>query len=133
MTQYPRPNDPEPMKDAIDTLSEIGVTFQRPTVYQLKVGDLSFYPGRGTIFRDGSPGAMAEKGLDALVLIIKGTKQKLHSTRRSPMAQGRPGPTTPSRFSVAAPHTENDGWFSQGHPSASYAIASTGLRRVTSP
>jgi hypothetical protein len=56
MTQYPRPNDPQPMKDAIDTLNELGVTFQRPTVYQLKIGDLSFYPGRGTIFSLSSTG-----------------------------------------------------------------------------
>jgi hypothetical protein len=90
MTQYAQPNDPQPMKDAIDTLNEMGVTFQRPTVYQLKIGDLSFYPGRGTIFRDGSPGAMAEKGLDALVLIIKGTKQKRHST---PSVADGPEPT----------------------------------------
>jgi hypothetical protein len=80
MTQYAQPNDPQPMKDAIDTLNEIGLTFRRPTVYQLKIGDLSFYPGRGTIFRDGSPAAMPEKGLDALVLVINGMDQKLHST-----------------------------------------------------
>jgi hypothetical protein len=80
MTQYAQLHDPQPMKDAIDTLNEMGVTFQRPTIHQLKIDDLSFYPGRGTIFRDGSPGAMTEKGLDALVFIIKGAKQKLHST-----------------------------------------------------
>ena len=79
MTQHPRSNDPLPMKEAIDTLNEMGVTFQRPTVYQLKIGDLSFYPGRGTIFRDGSPAAMPETGLQALVLVINGMKQKLHS------------------------------------------------------
>jgi hypothetical protein len=78
MTQYAQPGDPQPMKDAIDTLNEIGVTFQRPTVYQLKIGDLSFYPGRGTIFRDGSPAAMTEKGLDALVVIIS-KRQALHA------------------------------------------------------
>jgi hypothetical protein len=78
MTQYAQPNDPQPMKDAIDTLNEMGVTFQRPTLYQLKIGELSFYPGRGTIFRDGSPAAMTEKGLDALVVIIS-MRQALHA------------------------------------------------------
>src|ERR1700733_12437886 len=86
MTQYAQPDDPQPMKDAIDALNEMGVTFQRPTLYQLKIGDLSFYPGRGTIFRDGSPAAMTEKGLDALVVIIKGAKQNLPSP--PPVAAG---------------------------------------------
>ena len=74
MTQHARPNDSQPMKDAIDTLNELGVTFKRPTQYQLKVGDISYYPGRGTIFRDGSPKAMPEKGPSALLLVIKGMK-----------------------------------------------------------
>jgi hypothetical protein len=102
MTQHAQLHDSQPMKDAIDTLNEIGVTFQRPTIYQLKIGDLSFYPGRGTIFRDGSPAAMTEKGLDALVLIIKGTKQRLHSTRSvadgpEPALADDPVPTLGSR------------------------------------
>jgi len=75
MTQYLRPNDPQPMIDAIYTLNELGVTFKRPTLYQLKIADLSYYPGRGTIFRDGSPEAMPEKGLQALVLVIQGMSQ----------------------------------------------------------
>ena len=79
MTQHPRPNDPQPMKDAIQILNKLGVTFKRPTLYQLKIADLSYYPGRGTIFRDGSPEAMPERGLQALVLVINGMNQKLHS------------------------------------------------------
>jgi hypothetical protein len=79
MTQYPRPHDSQPMIDAIDSLNELGVTFKRPTLYQLKIGDLSYYPGRGTIFRDGSPEAMPEKGLDALLLVIHGIKQRPHT------------------------------------------------------
>jgi len=78
MTQHARPNDPQPMKDAIDTLNELGITFKRPTQYQLKIADLSYYPGRGTIFRDGSPKAMPEKGLEAVVLVINGMKQRPH-------------------------------------------------------
>jgi hypothetical protein len=84
VTHYAQPDDPQPMKAAIETLNEMGVTFQRPTVYQLKIGDLSFYPGRGTIFRDGSPAAMTEKGLDALVVII-GMRQALRAA--SPAAE----------------------------------------------
>jgi hypothetical protein len=79
MTQYTQPNDPQPMKDAIDTLNEMDVNFHRPSVYQLKIGDLSFYPGRGTIFRDGTPAAMTEKGLEALVVIIS-MRQARHAT-----------------------------------------------------
>src|SRR5882672_8532018 len=75
MTQHAQPNDLKPMIDAIYTLNELGVTFKRPTLYQLKIADLSYYPGRGTIFRDGSPEAMPEKGLQALVLVIQGMSQ----------------------------------------------------------
>ena len=64
MTQHSHPNEPQPMKDAIDTLNELGVTFKRPTLYQLKIADLSYYPGRGTIFRDGGPEATPETGLE---------------------------------------------------------------------
>lgn len=59
------------MKDAIHVLNKLGVTFKRPTLYQLKIVDLSYYPGRGTIFRDGSTEAMPEKGLDALLRVIE--------------------------------------------------------------
>jgi hypothetical protein len=65
----------------------MGVTFQRPTVYQLKIDDLSFYPGRGTIFRDGSPAATTEKGLDALVVIIS-MRQAQHAA--SSVAESAP-------------------------------------------
>jgi len=75
MTQYLRPNDPQPMIDAIYTLHELGVTFKRPTLYQLKIADLSYYPGRGTIFRDGSPEVMPQKGLQALLVVIQGMGQ----------------------------------------------------------
>jgi hypothetical protein len=101
MTQYAQPNDPQPMKDAINTLNEMGVTFQRPTVYQLKIGELSFYPGRGTIFRDGSPAAMTEKGLDALVVIIS-MRQALHaapSVAEPASVLGRRSPYGKLRFS----------------------------------
>lgn len=67
------------MMDAIYTLNKLSLPFKRPTLYQLKIADLSYYPGRGTIFRDGSPEAMPERGLQALVLVINGMKQKLHS------------------------------------------------------
>jgi hypothetical protein len=101
MTQYAQPNDPQPMKDAINTLNEMSVTFQRPTVYQLKIGELSFYPGRGTIFRDGSPAAMTEKGLDALVVIIS-MRQALHaapSVAEPASVLGRRFPYGKRRFS----------------------------------
>lgn len=77
MTQHNQPNDPQSMKEAIDALNKLGVPFQRPTLYQLKIADLSYYPGRGTIFRDGSQKAMTENGLDALLFIIKGMRRKL--------------------------------------------------------
>lgn len=52
------PNDTDEMRQAIEALSDEGVLFTRPTDYQLKVSDISFYPGTGSIFRDGESKAL---------------------------------------------------------------------------
>ena len=62
-----------PVRQAIQALRERGVTFDLKTVHQLKVDDLSFYPGRGTIFRDGDSGAIAEHGLEAFLTLVGGS------------------------------------------------------------
>lgn len=40
------------------------------TKYQLKIGDLSFYPKKGTIYRDGDPAALSETGIEALIDLL---------------------------------------------------------------
>lgn len=61
------PNDTDEMREAIEALNADGVRFSRPTQYQLKIGDLSFYPGTGSIFRDGEGKGWEQHGLGALI------------------------------------------------------------------
>lgn len=65
-------NDCSPaMRQAARTLKAEGVRFEIKTIHQIKVGDLNFYPARGTIFRDGDPGARDETGLDAFLQLVR--------------------------------------------------------------
>jgi hypothetical protein len=56
---------------AIKALIKNKIAFEKKTEYQLKVGDLSFYPIRGTIYRDGDLKALPEKGLEALIALVR--------------------------------------------------------------
>ena len=59
------------MRDAIAALNGEGVRFARPSQYQLKIGDLSFYPGTGRIFRDREDNAWEQQGLSALISFLR--------------------------------------------------------------
>ena len=58
------------MQDAIIALSKKGIGFDRPSLHQLKIDDLSFWPGKGTIFRDGADAPEEERGVDALIKLL---------------------------------------------------------------
>jgi hypothetical protein len=65
----PRPGDSTAMLQAIERLRADGHDVRRPAKsnYQLKVAsDLSFYPDKGTIFRDGDPAPFPDRGLLAM-------------------------------------------------------------------
>jgi hypothetical protein len=66
-----KPNDTDEMREAIELLTSEGVHFSRPTQYQLKIGDLNFYPDTGRIFRDGECEAWEQRGLDAIVSSLR--------------------------------------------------------------
>lgn len=63
-------SDDTKMRRAIEALNEASIRFARPTKYQLKVGDLNFYPTKGTIFRDRDDTALNERGLDAFIFLL---------------------------------------------------------------
>ena len=60
------------VQQAIRWLTEARISFDLKTVHQIKVDDLNFYPTRGTIFRDGDPGALPEHGLAAFIRLVEG-------------------------------------------------------------
>lgn len=60
------------MRQAIAALGREGVHFKQTSGHQLKVGPFSFYPGKGTIFRDTEIRARDEKGLPAFLRLLRG-------------------------------------------------------------
>jgi len=54
------------MKDAIAWLDTQDVPYLFLPPYQIKIGPINFWPGRGTITVDGEVGKRQEKGLDGL-------------------------------------------------------------------
>ena len=64
------PDDSPAMRAALHWLTQAGVVFTRPTRYQLKIGPLSFYPDKGTLYRDGDRQALPDRGLPALQRLL---------------------------------------------------------------
>lgn len=60
---------PEMLK-SIHALEVRNVAYTRPTRYQLKVGRLNFWPGRGTIVED-EIGRLESTGLDAFLSLVE--------------------------------------------------------------
>ena len=68
-----RAGDDQAMTDAIRALMLAGIDVRRPdkTPYQLKVTEtISYYPAKGTIFVDGTAGALPQRGLQALLSLL---------------------------------------------------------------
>ena len=68
-----RAGDGPAMTDAIHALMLAGIDVRRPdkTPYQLKVTEtISYYPAKGTIFIDGTAGALPQRGLQALLTLL---------------------------------------------------------------
>jgi hypothetical protein len=69
-----RDGDHPAMAHAIATLERAGADPRRPSnnFYQLKVSpDLNYYPAKGTIYRDGAPSPLPDRGLDALTMLLR--------------------------------------------------------------
>ncbi len=77
-----RPDDSPEMRDAISELQLRGIRLIRPTVFQLKIGDINFYPGTGTIQFDGGK-ALEASGLPALLRIIDQRFPQIHKNHLS--------------------------------------------------
>jgi hypothetical protein len=72
LTNSPANHTPA-MHQASAALVRAGVNFQQPSPHQIKVGQFSFYPTKGTIFRDGEMQARSERGLPAFLRILRDT------------------------------------------------------------
>lgn len=76
----PCPDDTDEMRDAIKALNGNGIRFFRLTRHQLKSGDISFYPSKGSIYRDCDDGALEERGLNAFIAELLVVKQPIRYT-----------------------------------------------------
>jgi hypothetical protein len=74
----PLPDDTNEMKIAIDVLNRAFVTCERKTKWQLKIGNLSYYPDKGKICRDGPEKAFRERGLESLLRLVAEDQEKAH-------------------------------------------------------
>jgi hypothetical protein len=69
-TSLYRDGDGREMKFAIKTLVELDVCITRPSPYQLKIGDINYYPSTGRITLD--PAIVHDgRGLDALLDLLE--------------------------------------------------------------
>jgi hypothetical protein len=59
--------DTKEMARAISELNGAGIEFCRPSRYQLKIGNLNYYPDRKTIYVDGADQAENDRGIEALI------------------------------------------------------------------
>ncbi len=92
-TATPQPDDCPAMQAALRWLTQAGLRFTRPTRYQLKIGSLSFYPDKGTLYRDGDRQAFPDRGLLALQALL-GNRQPRPAHRSDRTRPIQPGPSS---------------------------------------
>ncbi len=66
-----------------------GVGFVRTSPYQLKIGDVSFWPGKGTIFVDEADHRHPGTGLDALAALLRQRGHRLGDGLGQGQGQGQ--------------------------------------------
>lgn len=57
--------------ETIHVLEALGVSFRLTSPSHIKIGKVNFWPSTGKIFIDGTPGALKERGLAALLPLIE--------------------------------------------------------------
>lgn len=72
----PLPDDTNEMKIAIDVLNRVCAKCERKTKWQLKIENLSYYPNKRTIYRDGDDRALRERGLESLMRLVAESQQR---------------------------------------------------------
>jgi hypothetical protein len=65
------------IRTAMDALLLRGFDFHQPSPNHLKIGPYNFYPGTGTIYRDGDRRSLPERGLKTFMQMIRRFKYQL--------------------------------------------------------
>lgn len=67
------PEDSEATRETLAWLRTQRLPFIRCSRYHIRIGDLNFYPDKGTIYRSDDLGALPETGLTALQRLLTRT------------------------------------------------------------
>lgn len=83
------------MIDAKAWLEDRDIGFECPTAFQLKIGEINYYPGQGTIYLDGEECALQDRGLSALEKVLH---ERGHVTALSNITHFKPIMGQKSRY-----------------------------------
>ena len=64
------PNSADPVAKARKWLDEKGISYTMPSLFQIKIESINFYPKRGTITIDNEPAKRPQKGLTGLSEVL---------------------------------------------------------------
>lgn len=73
------------MAEATAWLDQNGIGFRFIPPYQIKIDQINFWPGRGTITIDGDDQKRPEKGLDGLELLLNSEEMYGYIRHRQPL------------------------------------------------
>lgn len=59
------------MRDALLMLKQHGIPTRKVSEYQIKIGQVNYYPGKGSIYLDGATRPMDEHGFRALLRFLE--------------------------------------------------------------
>lgn len=85
------PDDTVPFANAHLVLESLGVRYERPSLHQLKIGCINYYPNSGTIHVDGEKRARPGRGKEALKALLLDQRARLgvYVARRNAAAAKR--------------------------------------------
>jgi hypothetical protein len=71
--------DGNAMEVALIAIRAARLPFRKTDPYQIKHGRFNFYPNRGTIYRDGDPNKLEERGVEAFIRLCGYPKEGIAS------------------------------------------------------
>jgi hypothetical protein len=91
-----QPDDTVAFNNANDLLESLGVRYTRPSMHQLKIGPINYFPNTGCIHVDGERNARRRRGKDALreVIIELRLRHETYVAKRNAEAAKRDAETS---------------------------------------
>lgn len=61
----------EKLEEVTRILDECGVNYEMKSKFHIKIDEINYFPGKGTIYLDGDFGKLEETGIEALKQVLK--------------------------------------------------------------